>query len=670
MREAKLIGQILACPQCGSMVLVEPPPPTSEPPDQPPSPRTQPHDSSESLDALSASFDQINDIFFDPQAPDESANDESVSAEELATAPRPVGAASPSNNEESDLDDERHDDRHEIAIATDWTQSSMQPWRPIFLTTAAAVLGLVMVIGSWRLISSWQDNAQVVALKQESEAAPTVPSAGRVLPSTETTLGAAIEPSVDEYVGPTAPANSSEPEVDVSHSPAETVSVEPAAVDESVTPDAEDNDFFAEVDAELERAGNIASIAEKSPPSAGDGNSAGTTDTGPIVETSEAPFADQAADEADLERVPEGNLPAVNVTARLQDPIARIQLQQVPLKSALHIVSQMSTIPISIRYEGLQHAGVSLAQPVSVDLQSTDVAGFLNTILGPNKLGFEIVDSGLVVAKASRADGSLRRDGYRVGDLLNVKTDSRVFGKMVQHVVLPNSWKNKGGKGRLAWKDDVLYVEQKEPAHYQILLFCERLRKARGLKKASRYPDELFRLQSPGQFAGDKLRERRVSVNAHKPTLLVDILNRIAGEIDCEVLIDWQALRERGWGSDADAILVVRQTPVFEALDELLRPMRLTYRILDAGTLEVTTEAAELTRGEIAMYPVRDLLRHGYRGASLMQRLQAEIGDAYFSKGGGTGSLMIDPVSQHLIVHLPQSRQLMVAQLLSEWRQL
>lgn len=639
------------------MVLVEPPSPVAkpEPPAQPPT--RGPDIAQRPANALSASFDQINDIF-DPVDDEIESSDLTEATETPEVIEEAVETATvPSNDTDS------AETIPEVAFdpSGNWTDARMRRWRPRLLGVGAGLLALVATLGIWQVVSKPKPEP-VIALKPVQES-------GQLESEVETkdaefsSAPTPKEPAAAEDVEPAGNEVEQEPAISAPEASPPTIvaeaeptadtqdaaDVEPTETPRKELPTNSGADFFAEVDKEFAREVKVASIAEKA-------NAESRVKVAPVEETVVEV----------IERVPDGNLTEIDVASRLRDQVKEFRLNDVPLKSALRLVSEMSTIPISIRYEGLQHSGISLAEPISVETSSSDIGGLLTKMLSPNRLGYQVTDGVLIVGRASSDDG-IRTDNYRVRDLLHSKTQHELFGRMLQHVVQPGSWvKN----NKLTWKDNALVVTHEEIGHYEVLMFCERLRRARGLKKASRYPDELFRLESPGQFVGKQLQERIVSVSARRPTLLVDILNRIAREIDCEILIDWHALRGRGWGADADAILDVRDVPFATAMEQLLRPMRLTYRALDSGTLEVTTEATELKRDEIAMYPVRDLFRQGYKSKEIISRIRSEIGPEYFKKGGGTGAAMIDPVSQHLVVRLPQSRQLIVAQILGDLRQL
>ncbi len=58
---------------------------------------------------------------------------------------------------------------------------------------------------------------------------------------------------------------------------------------------------------------------------------------------------------------------------------------------------------------------------------------------------------------------------------------------LVQRLVVPESWQAGGGRGTVEVAPDVLRITQTGHVHYQIIVFCEKLRVARGLPTKSHW---------------------------------------------------------------------------------------------------------------------------------------------------------------------------------------
>jgi len=122
------------------------------------------------------------------------------------------------------------------------------------------------------------------------------------------------------------------------------------------------------------------------------------------------------------------------------------------------------------------------------------------------------------------------------------------------------------------------------------------------------------------------------------------------------------------WAPPAQTTMTVDDAPLDEALDEMLRPMGLTYRVVGPQTLQITTPWALQAHTEMELYPVEDLVGQRISGKQLGQRLQRALGAGLFQGPDAIGSIQFDPSTGHLIVCLPQPHQRRLEATLAAWR--
>ena len=124
----------------------------------------------------------------------------------------------------------------------------------------------------------------------------------------------------------------------------------------------------------------------------------------------------------------------------------------------------------------------------------------------------------------------------------------------------------------------------------------------------------------------------------------------------------------QGTPSQLTAKLSADQQPLGEALDELLRPLGLGFRVIDAQTLQITTRQAVAARPELEFYPLADLLAEGETGSSLMGKIRAQVAGGTWSDANGPGVLGFDKPSTCLLVLQSQPVQFELQALLERWR--
>lgn len=159
-----------------------------------------------------------------------------------------------------------------------------------------------------------------------------------------------------------------------------------------------------------------------------------------------------------------------------------------------------------------------------------------------------------------------------------------------------------------------------------------------------------------------------MKLNFNRATRLTQILARVGKVADVRILVDWEAVQEAGWTPDALAKLTVDGKSLSETLVLLLGPRDLTYRVIDDGTLEVSTPAAVERHVEWEFYPAGDLLAVDQDPRSLIEQLHDAVGANHFRAFGGSGSIRFDTVSRSLLIALPEPQQRRAAQWLAEKR--
>ena len=92
----------------------------------------------------------------------------------------------------------------------------------------------------------------------------------------------------------------------------------------------------------------------------------------------------------------------IDVAARLEDQLHRVDFRALPLVDFLRTVTELSTIPIELDPEGLAYVNLKPETPVTVQQTGSSVAQLLNAALRPLKMTYVAHGDHLVVT--SRVD--------------------------------------------------------------------------------------------------------------------------------------------------------------------------------------------------------------------------------------------------------------------------
>ncbi len=355
----------------------------------------------------------------------------------------------------------------------------------------------------------------------------------------------------------------------------------------------------------------------------------------------------------------------VNTSARLEDRIAGFEWNERPLGLGVDQVAAILGLPVTFDMDALEQLGVSLDDPVSVGLRRTSLGGILEAMLARRGLIYVVADGLILVTSPESRRTVPHTVRYTVSDLTGTeKAGLEELARRLRKLVAPESWQEAGGPGTIEVADGAWRVVQTDPVHYRILVFCEKLRSARGRPLRSRYPAAMFALATRLDRARAKLREP-VTLNYHEPAPLGEIVGQLAEQTRAKIVVDWLALAADGKPPQVEAALAMDHRPLAEALDKLLRPLGLTYRAVDATTLEVTTVKAVAVRLELEIHPVAKLLSPGVTAAAIQQRIKAEAAGSTWSEAGGPGVIDFDPPSNCLLVLQSPAVQAQVEALLA-----
>jgi hypothetical protein len=603
VRSESLLGQIVACPKCGSMVHVVPPAgadtphasgmasdiapaaavvalesvaPAMAPPIAPPAPQH-----------AAATFDDVADATSGDPVPAHAAAPPTVPP---PFVPKPAVAAGSGSK---------------LAV----------------LTAVSAVAGSALVAGL------------IMLLRFSPDAAPS---------SVQPPPVAAQSTSEFERDAATPPVTVEEP----SHSPEETAAA-PVVPDATSAP-ADDNPFAPPVE-ESEPRDETAAIATAPPvepaadPAAApteaatedakapklhidplefdpEGLDLTTLMTGrPLADPlaasqfdeGPAPAADSAVppddgDDGQPEAAPEPlrfepTGPPSNVAELLKRRIPSTSIEGMPLCRFVDFATELAGLPVSISPDELRLAAVSAGAKVSVEAKDATIEQVLTEALKPLRLAPAVEGARI---ELRRAGVDKRRElNYPVDDLVANDAEVKRLAAWMQDLVAPATWKSHGGDGVLYIDGTTLHIEHDQRVGFETILFLERYRVAGGLPPRSRYPAALLSVGPAGAALDERL-AGPTTFTFTRPTALRAVFRYWQEELHTAVLIDWPALTsQRLWPQSRMTASAINQ-PWSAALTASLTPLQLGWRAIDGRTIEITTLDKIRSEPQLALYRI------------------------------------------------------------------
>jgi hypothetical protein len=354
----------------------------------------------------------------------------------------------------------------------------------------------------------------------------------------------------------------------------------------------------------------------------------------------------------------------IDVPARLADPLPAIEINGTPLIDFLHMMQEMTTVPITLRPDGLAMVRLtpySPDTPITWKGASTTMGGAIQGALQPLGLEARVEADQLIIDVASPQLATAR---LNVKDLTSGdEQQAAELAALLQAFVAPDSWGEEESQPTItATKDEIVVRQHRQPLA-QCVLLLEKLRVARGLKPASRFDPKLFELTTRNERAQAAL-ATPITLNFSIAAPLQRVTDRLGKAANVRILIDWQSLAMAGWNPDGEVTLTVEKKPLSFALTDLTSRMELAWRVVDGRTIQILAPQTLAEHMELEIYPVANLAPTEAEGAALVARIRNRIGGQHFRDAGGRGELRFDPTSKCLIALLSQPHQVQLATLL------
>jgi len=615
VRDQAAIGQIHACPRCESMVLVAAPASLAagsialpKPSSQVPAGETVvPADFAGEIDSLLE-----NPPAAEPAEPPVPTIDETMLGGPAPGQPTFAGAeVEPISESDPTLQPSAADQAAEADLVAAPSRLGVIVWGAagVAVCFAAGVLG-----AAWWSSGSGDDNPQAAVSQPATDDStklqtPTSQPATSQQPdelavevAEKKDIAGELEvelpntPPVD--VESTPPATKEEP-AEVSVSPLPSLPELPASTDEQTEPQVEEEpaerpfDTLPPLDPLAIDSANLDLLL--TPDTTIDVASSNTQ--GMEVEQTDEEAALAAAEAADVaprrhirfepgsaslgpsfvEQFGEGEL-----QSRLASQLPSVRWDKAPLHLAVSELSGLAGVPITIDAAALRMAAVSAIKPISIDMQAASVLDIARAIAKAARLDATAQAGGLLITKP-KVD-LVREVRYPVDDLLGIAgADTSEVAELIRQFVPAANWGDS-----VVIDEGSLRITQPAAVHYDVLLFCERLRKFRGLATRSKYPKGLIEVTPRLELLEPKL-TRPTTFAFVNWTPVADVFARWQEASRLVMLVDWQSLADQNLRPMTTVAASVENLSWQQALDACLTPLDLGWVPVDGGTIRITT---------------------------------------------------------------------------------
>ena len=312
----------------------------------------------------------------------------------------------------------------------------------------------------------------------------------------------------------------------------------------------------------------------------------------------------------------------LDTAQHLAAQLKSFHVTEVPLARFVETLSDLAGVPITLDPVTLELNGLSPRTPITIEAADATLEAILRDAFTKQRL--ELVEEDGRVGVALSNANEQRAVDFEVKDLV-IGADAAPIAKLVEQFVAPQTWKSHGGKGTIEVQGTNLHIDQSLTVRREALIFCERLRLARGLPLRSKYPPALLTTDSPYQKAAAKF-SQPTTFTFLAWTRLGDVVRQWQDMSGLVILVDWRALREVEFGPTSPLACSTVDRPWTEALDGVLNPLGLGWWATDAQTIQITSLDALSRIERVEFYAVPKVLRDASASdLALVESLQKAI---------------------------------------------
>jgi hypothetical protein len=284
-------------------------------------------------------------------------------------------------------------------------------------------------------------------------------------------------------------------------------------------------------------------------------------------------------------------------TAQLSLRVKSFDVAGMPLHEFVRVMAEAAGVPITIDPLALELSGISPHQPVTVKAADSTIERLLSDVLGKNRLAIVETDGHALLVPAS---GDRKRGvDYDVADLVGDKGNEILL--LIRRCVAPQSWQD--GDGFVELVGPKLHVEHTQNIRHQVLIFCERLRLARGLALRSRYPAALLSAEPPYRRIEPKLNQK-ATFTFLPWRRLAEVVEHWQVASGITILVDWAALADIELGPSSPVACSATERTWAEILDGTLAPVGLAWWPVNGDTIQITTRSRVETIARVEFYAV------------------------------------------------------------------
>jgi len=336
----------------------------------------------------------------------------------------------------------------------------------------------------------------------------------------------------------------------------------------------------------------------------------------------------------------------IDINERLTLTVTSIHFNKAPIVDVVRTLSDISGVPMQLDVDELRARNISIEAPVSMQLQETTVAEIIDTLLQKTRLTRHDGDGWFAFGYTDEqvnASRTARYDMSRLASLEQNPISAKQATDWLSELLIGQTQYSKVFNATIAVDGNEIVVGGSIWLQDQAKRLLQSLFYLRGLEPENgMLPERL----APEVFGWDRV-NAPLSFNLIEPIPLKQAVRLIEDHTKLRILIDHAALHDAGLSQESQVTSRVSDGTVDTVLHGMLEPLGLTYHIVEANAVEITTPHVADQKRTIELHkfaPLADGQTPEFCAEALQQTFPGCV-------------IVIDPVSGYMLVRQSQPLQ-------------
>lgn len=354
------------------------------------------------------------------------------------------------------------------------------------------------------------------------------------------------------------------------------------------------------------------------------------------------------------------DLPELKVEETLELFVPGMKFESpVHLQRILRDLSSLSGLPITIDARSIAASGKLPNPKVKFDKSNASLKETLEDLLASLEMQYTMDGNGISVGVFPGSEKTQKT--FDFPDLIALNPESRLqLISEIQVLIAPESWVAENEPASITVKDNQIVVNCSESVQNQLEELLTKLNASLKLKTDPSDPTAIKTLASKWKKLESELAQNSQLKQSVQSDLTV-FLERLRENTGITTIPDFNALLSDGWGPQTSIPGNVVETTMQRTIEELTRSMNLTYTAVDGKTLMITTydRAAQLI--DLEVYALSGLVPERLPTPQFQRLIIETLGSQLNSE---KVRYIYQPVCNCLIVTAPQQIQRQVEALI------